>query len=77
MGFTGRIRIFTLEWSITCPVPREGACCIGEDCVILTEADCGLAGGLYQGDDTVCDPNPCIGNPTENTTWGAIKNSYR
>lgn len=38
--------------------PGTGACC-AEDltCSITTEADCV---GTYQGDDTVCDPNPCI-----------------
>jgi hypothetical protein len=37
-----------------------GACCdpIGS-CTVQTEADCGLAGGTYQGDDTGCTPNPC------------------
>jgi hypothetical protein len=37
-----------------------GACCIGEDCSILSEADCIAAGGTYQGDGTDCDPNPCL-----------------
>ena len=37
--------------------PVEGACCDGEDCTITTEEDCA---GTYQGDGTVCDPNPCI-----------------
>jgi hypothetical protein len=40
-----------------CCGPATGACCAGETCSILTEADCG--GGIYQGDGTVCDPNPC------------------
>ena len=37
----------------------EGACCDGTDCTIMTEADCMTAGGVYQGDDTTCTPNPC------------------
>ncbi|MHC4067820.1 MAG: hypothetical protein ACYSUI_25405 [Planctomycetota bacterium] len=39
--------------------PATGACCVGTDCTIQTEDDCGIAGGDYQGDETVCDPNPC------------------
>lgn len=37
-----------------------GACCddLG-NCVIATEASCTSSGGTYQGDGTVCDPNPC------------------
>jgi hypothetical protein len=59
----------------TCPEPPPtGACCIGDVCSITTAADCQ---GTYQGDGTGCDPNPCIIIPTETTTWGAIKNTYR
>ncbi len=36
-----------------------GACCIGESCIILTAAECSIAGGGYKGDGTDCDPNPC------------------
>lgn len=43
----------------TPPVTPTGACCIDGDCSITTEVFCNLAGGDYQGDDTVCDPNPC------------------
>jgi hypothetical protein len=37
-----------------------GACCIGGECSITTEALCLEAGGTYQGDGTPCDPNPCL-----------------
>jgi spore coat protein A len=37
----------------------NGACCTGTTCQVLTSADCALAGGSYQGDGTVCTPNPC------------------
>lgn len=38
----------------------EGACCYdGGYCMVQSEADCCDAGGIYSGDDTVCDPNSC------------------
>jgi len=46
--------------SCCCTTTGTGACCVGEDCSILSEADCTTAGGTYHGDDTVCDPNPCL-----------------
>jgi hypothetical protein len=45
-----------------------GACCIGEDCSILSEAACIAAGGTFQGVGTVCDPNPCGACPAGMTT---------
>lgn len=37
-----------------------GACCDGiGNCTIATQASCEDSGGVYQGDDTTCDPNPC------------------
>lgn len=39
-------------YSVEC----TGACCVGETCTVTSEADCT---GIYQGDGTVCDPNPC------------------
>lgn len=39
------------------PPAATGACCISGDCTITTEEGCA---GTYQGDDTECDPNPCI-----------------
>lgn len=61
------------------PPPATGACCIDGACYPgLTEEDCLRAGGTYQGDDSGCDPDPCIPpNPTEETSWGQIKASYR
>jgi hypothetical protein len=43
------------------PTPTlTGACCHENgSCEVLSEADCVAAGGIYQGDDTACDPNPC------------------
>jgi hypothetical protein len=37
----------------------SGACCVGSVCSISTPAACATAGGTYQGDNSVCDPNPC------------------
>jgi len=54
---------FGMEGLACCPhEPPRGACCIGQDCSITTEAGCQ---GEWQGADTVCDPNPCIPPPRE------------
>ncbi len=39
----------------------EGACCIGNNCSITTQADCN---GDYLGDGTNCNGNPCYVPPT-------------
>ncbi|MFQ5461767.1 MAG: IPTL-CTERM sorting domain-containing protein [Phycisphaerae bacterium] len=37
-----------------------GACCQGAaGCSELNATDCAAAGGVYQGDNTVCTPDPC------------------
>jgi hypothetical protein len=42
-----------------CP-PPIGACCFPDgSCVELDEETCVAQGGVYQGDLTLCDPNPC------------------
>jgi hypothetical protein len=46
-----------------CPQPATGACCFGAVCQIRTEAQCLAEGGVYQGDDTDCFPNPCVPLP--------------
>ncbi|MGD8454421.1 MAG: dockerin type I repeat-containing protein [Phycisphaerae bacterium] len=38
---------------------HTGACCIDDDCQMLTAPACVAAGGEYLGDDIPCDPNPC------------------
>lgn len=53
---------FTLDYMITCPVP-EACCYEGGTCVMTTEEDCLMTGGIPQGEGTTCDPNPC-GPPT-------------
>lgn len=41
------------------PITNTGACCIGTDCTITTETNCIDEGGIYQGNNTICSPNPC------------------
>jgi hypothetical protein len=60
-----------------CPEPVVGACCIGTDCVLLTEEQCDGAGGVYKGDGSPCLADTCEPVPTIDSTWGTIKNSYR
>ena len=43
-----------------CPTLANGACCFADGhCSLLSSADCAAQGGTYQGDLTLCDPNPC------------------
>ncbi|MEE2912968.1 MAG: hypothetical protein VX436_04095 [Planctomycetota bacterium] len=44
---------------------QTGACCLGENCSIGTEADCSSSGGSYLGDNTSCSGNPCGGSNCE------------
>jgi hypothetical protein len=46
-----------------------GACCfVDGTCQVLTEPNCTALTGVYQGDGTTCDPNPCpIPQPTDRT----------
>ncbi len=67
---------FTLD-DPDCGPMREGACCVEEMCEILTEDECAARPGVYQGDDTVCDPNPCDIVPTIERSWGQIKGSFK
>jgi hypothetical protein len=36
-----------------------GACCYADTCDVVTAAVCATVGGTYQGDGTVCTPDPC------------------
>jgi len=41
-----------------------GACCLGGGvCTVVSPASCLSQGGTYQGDGTVCTPNPCANQP--------------
>ena len=58
--------------------PAVGACCIeGDDCFLLGRDQCLQQGGVYQGDGTVCSPNPCKPTPALPRSWGGIKATYR
>ncbi|MGP1309091.1 MAG: hypothetical protein ACTS27_02705 [Phycisphaerales bacterium] len=55
-------------------IPR-GACCIEEPgipqaiCLVTTQDECeNQHNGVYLGDNTTCNPNPCIPDPGESTT---------
>ena len=46
---------------ITVLAPNTGACCLpGGVCSILSQSQCTAQGGVYQGNNTTCSPNPCI-----------------
>ncbi len=36
-----------------------GACCHGDTCQVTSFDVCFITGGVYQGDGTTCDGNPC------------------
>ena len=61
-----------------CPTAPVGACCVGEECSVVTADECNRLGGRYLGDGTDCGPpNPCVEVPTQQTTWGKIKAGYK
>jgi hypothetical protein len=41
------------------PLPVEGACCLGPNCVALISTDCIAQEGDYKGDGVSCSPTPC------------------
>ena len=47
-----------------CSGDPTGACCVGEDCSIMTASDCSSWGGTYLGDNTNCNGDPCYVPPT-------------
>ena len=69
---------FSHQWWVdnACVLPPPiGACCNLSiaACEILGEEDCALAQGIYQGNGTVCDPDPC--QVEEEVCEGAIYES--
>lgn len=55
--------------------PAFGACCYpGDACVVDFEQRCLAQNGVFKGDQTTCDPNPCgNGVPILKYTWGRIR----
>jgi hypothetical protein len=60
-----------------CAQPQEACCFPDGTCQFVTAEECTLAGGDPHGYGTDCDPNDCPVTPTEPTTWGRIKATYR
>ena len=56
--------------------PGVGACCIRAECRMLLWDECLDARGLFQSEGVGCDPTPCDFTRVE-TTWGALKSTYR
>jgi hypothetical protein len=48
---------------IPTPTPT-GACCRDGVCTVETQTSCESDGGIYQGNDSTCEPNPCPQPPT-------------
>ena len=64
--------------SLTCPA--VGACCVGSEparCILTTGVACSAVAGRYSGDQSVCDPGPCLLNPAVPGSWGRIRLTYR
>ena len=53
------------------PPGGTGACCYAGTCGVMTAAACASLSGTYQGDGTVCTPNPCP-PPGTTITAGSI-----
>ena len=73
MGFSGFVNEAFAQFDIAClgslgilieglechPVPNS-ACCLDGQCLLLSEKDCALQGGIRAGSEEACDPNPCL-----------------
>jgi len=49
----------------------------GSDCLIATQSDCARYGGSYQGDGTLCEPDPCPTSSVDVETAGTLSLSLR
>lgn len=58
--------------------PSVGACClIDGTCLLITEDECVANPQFaYFLPDQVCEPNPCVPVPVEESTWGSIKAKF-
>jgi hypothetical protein len=69
--------IGALGWGCGTPTPPGACCLVGGVCVVVSEYVCSLQQGSYQGNGTLCQPDPCGATPTERTSWGRIKAAFR
>lgn len=46
----------------SCGAGAVGACCEGSSCSVLSQADCQTLGGVYQGDNVLCNAVNCVSN---------------
>jgi len=60
----------------TLNISQTPVCCLPETCEILTQEDCVNAGGTFTMGEFSCYADPCP-SPTQNSTWGSIKQTYR
>jgi len=51
-------------------------CCVGEDCQMLSSADCIALGGDWMSEAEACEPNPCA-TPVRPTSLGRLKDLFR
>jgi hypothetical protein len=59
------------------PPPVSGACCFTDgSCQEIDASTCASAGGVYQGDCTVCS-DQCVSTSVEPSTWGRLKGLFR
>ncbi|MBN2445941.1 MAG: hypothetical protein JXO22_04410 [Phycisphaerae bacterium] len=49
-----------MDLSTSGPCDEPGACCRQETCSILIGDECLAAGGVFHGEGTTCEPNPCV-----------------
>jgi len=60
---------------------QQGACCVGTNCAIATQAACQSSGGTYRGDGSICSSTICL--PQGNNaccfalTGGCVSLSYQ
>jgi len=49
----------------------NGACCLYDSCEIFDPEECAMHGGTYQGDGTLCVPNPCPTSAVDFGPWNS------
>ena len=57
---------------------KTGACCEADgNCTILTDYECIVDGGTFEGGGSSCLPDPCPPVPVKPGSWGRVKSVYR